>query len=163
MGIVMMHLRIAMILGLAAGLAGAAELKIASVPVNATNPPVIDVVLDPAGSDVSALQFDVEYDASVLDAAVEAGPAAVNAVKGVQSASLGSGKMRVVILGTNQNSMAAGPVALLKVTLKGSPEAGRSYPIKLSAVTGSTGKGEPVTITSRDGVVTIPGARKKGK
>ncbi len=156
-----MCLRTVLIFVLMAGAAGAAELKIGSGLLNAGSPAAVEITLDAAGETIAALQFDVEYDPAVLQVSLEAGSAAVDAVKGVQSASIGSGRLRAVILGNNQNSMANGTVAVLKVTLTGKADPGRSYPIRLTAPSGATGTGKAVTIAGRDGALTIAAGKRR--
>jgi hypothetical protein len=102
----------------------------------------------------TGIQFDVEYDAASLDIAIEAGPAAKQAGKSLRSAKVQDGKQRVLIIGFNKNAMSDGVVAILHVSYKGQ-EAGKTFPIRITATSGTNEKAERVAVTGKDGSVAV--------
>ena len=67
---------------------------------------------------LTGVQFDLEYDAAVLEVKVEVGAAAESAGKVVQTAVLGLARQRVLVIGFNRNTLGSGVVAILHVALK---------------------------------------------
>ena len=93
-------------------------------------------------------------DAAALDLSVEAGGAAKQASKTLQFRQLQPGKLRVLIIGFNRNTIADGVLALIHVTYKGT-ESGRSFPVHMTAQSGTDADAKPVAVTGKDGSVTV--------
>ena len=147
-----MRIRNAVMLLALATAANAAELSVASAMATAENRAALNVSLATRGDALTGIQFDIEYDATAVDVSVEAGPAATSAGKGVQSALVKPGKQRVIVFGLNQNGFSDGVVAILRVSLKDTAEAGL-HGIHLSALVGTNRRAETVAISGQDGSV----------
>jgi hypothetical protein len=150
-----MYLQTAIVLTMFAVAGNAAELSIGHGVVAAETPAAIGVSMAGGGATPTGVQFDLEYDAASLNVTVEAGPAAAQAGKGVQSAALPSGKLRVLIVGINRNVMADGVVAILHVSLKAPAAAGKTFPLGISASAATNAQAAAVPLTGRDGSVRV--------
>jgi len=106
-----------------------------------------------AGEDVAAgLQFDLEYDAAALDITVEGGPAAKQAAKDLRSAQIRPGKLRVLIIGFNRNTILDGVIAVVHVSFKGGDGA-KTFPVPVTAAAGTTANAEAISMAAKDGSV----------
>ena len=149
-----MRLQSIPVLLLLTALGSAAELTISSGTVSASQRVILTVNLKSAGEAVSGVQFDVEFDDAVFDVSLENGPAAEQAGKSLQSAALGEGKRRVLIIGLNQTSFSDGVVAILRASLKGNSEKGRSYSVRITSPVGTDLRAGSVSVSKRDAVGT---------
>jgi len=108
-----------------------------------------------AGKDAaSGLQFDLEYDAAALDLTVEGGPAVQQAAKNVRSAQIRPGKLRVLIIGFNRNTIPDGVIAVVHVSLKGG-DGSKTFPVHVTAAAGTTANAEAISVTAKDGGVRV--------
>ena len=131
---------------------------------NAANEATINVRLTSAEG-LTGVQFDLEYDAAVLDVKVEVGAAAESAGKVLQTALPGPARQRVLVIGFNRNTLGSGVVAILHVALK--ENAARKndaktntavrprYDIRLTESTGTNGEGQAVAVTGPNAVFTV--------
>jgi hypothetical protein len=136
-------------------LGSAAELTIGSATVSASQKVILAVNLKSAGEALSGVQFDVEFDEAVLDLSLENGPAAEQAGKSLQSASLGEGKRRVLIIGLNQTIFSDGVVAILRASLKENAEKGRCYSVRITSPAGTDPQAGLVAVSGHDGTITV--------
>ena len=150
-----MYFQTAIVLAMFAAAGNAAELSIEQGTLAAGKPATINVRLAAGTAAPTGIQFDLEYDAASLEIGVEAGPAAVKAGKSLQSAVIHDGRQRVLVIGFNKNAISDGVVAVLHVSLKGSGEAGKVFPVRLTAPSGTNQRAETVAIAGSDGSVTI--------
>jgi hypothetical protein len=144
-----------MVLLLFAVVGSAAELTLGSGTVSAGRSAILTLNLKSAGEALSGVQFDVEFDEAVFDVSLENGPAAEQAGKSLQSASLGEGKRRVLIIGLNQTSLSDGVVAILRASLKGNTEKGRSYSVRITSPAGTDPQAGLVAVSGHDGTITV--------
>jgi hypothetical protein len=108
-----------------------------------------------AGADaLTGIQFDLEYDAAALDITVEGGPAAKQASKGLQSRSIQSGRLRVLIIGFNRTTIADGVLALVHVSYKGT-ETGKTFPVRVTTSSGTNANAGQVAVTAKDGSIRV--------
>lgn len=135
----------------------AAELTLDTATVAGNNSPKLSLRLDSGGSELTGIQFDIEYDASRFDVRLEIGPAAEDAVKVLQSNTLLPGKQRVLIFGFNRNKFGDGVVAFANVTLKGTPDPGQTWPIRILDPVGTSAQGEGVPVKGISGSVKTAG------
>lgn len=149
-----MYLQTAIVLAMFAVAGAAAELSIEHGTLAAGKPASLGVRLAAGTAAPTGIQFDLEYDAA-LEISVEAGPVAGAAGKSLQSAVIQGGKQRVLVVGFNKNAISDGVVAVLHVSLKGSGEAGKVFPIRITATSGTNQGAETVAITGTDGSVKI--------
>ncbi len=127
----------------------AAELHLDSSAVAANQPAALSLRLQSGDSQLTGVQFDVEFDASQFDLKVDLGPAAESAVKVIQTNTLQPGKERVLIFGFNRNKIADGVIAVAHLSLKSGADAGdaaQSFPIRISETTGTTAEGQAVKV-----------------
>lgn len=149
-----MFLKTAIALAMLAVAANAAELSMEQGTLAPGKPVALNMTLA-AGTDApTGIQFDLEYDAAALDVSVETGPAAKQASKGLQSARIQAGKLRVLIIGFNMNIISDGVLALVHVSYKGI-DTGKTFPVHITASSGTNGKAEPVAVTGKDGSVRV--------
>jgi hypothetical protein len=153
-----MYLRTAIILAMLAVAGNAADLNIGQEVLSAGHPATVNVSLASGGAALTGLQFDLEYDATLLNVTVSAGASATQGGKNVQPAVISPGKLRVLIVGLNRNTITDGVVAVLNVSLKGSAEASRAFPIRMIAPVGTTASAQSVKISSTDGSVKVASA-----
>lgn len=146
--------RSAVALAILAASAMGAELTLSRGVLSADKPALLEMTLA-AGKDLpTGIQFDLEYDPAALDLSVEAGPVAQKAAKGLRSAQIRAGKLRVLIIGINRNTISDGVVAVVHVTYKGS-DAGKTFPLHVTAAAGTNANAESVAVTVNDGSVKV--------
>ena len=134
--------------------ANAAELSLEQATLTPGKPAILGMKLA-AGTDApTGIQFDLEYDGENLDISIEAGPAATQAGKSVQSRKIQPGKLRVLIIGFNRNAISDGVLANIHVSYKGQ-ELGKTFPIHVAASSGTNEKAERLTVTAKDGGVKV--------
>jgi hypothetical protein len=149
-----MFLKCAIALAMFAWAGNAAELILDGGSLAPGRPCTLNVRVA-VGQDVpTGIQFDLEYDAASLDIRVEAGPAAKQASKNLQSEKIRDGKLRVLIIGFNRNAISDGVLALVHVSYKGQ-DAGKTLPIHVTASSGTNEKAQSVAVTAKDGSVTV--------
>lgn len=121
----------------------------------------VTLALSP-GEEVGGLQFDLVFDANALGLQeVATGPAAKAASKDVFSSPLSSGRVRVLIAGLNQNTIADGVVADAFFEVAARARAG-SHPIAVRSVVLSDPFGNAVPTHRADGAITVRGKDPAG-
>jgi hypothetical protein len=144
----------AIVLAFLAVAANAAEISLEQGTV-APGKSVALAVKMAAGTDApTGVQFDLEYDAAALDISVESGPAAQQASKSLRSAPIQTGKLRVLIIGFNRNTISDGILAVVHVSYKGT-EIGKTFPVHITAQSGTNANAERVAVTAKDGSVKV--------
>ena len=134
--------------------ANAAELTLEQGTVAPGKPVALGMKLA-VGTDVpTGVQFDLEYDSTALDLNVEAGPAAQQASKMLRSAQIQAGKLRVLIIGFNRNTISDGVVAVVHVSYKGT-DTGKTFPVRITAPSATNANAERVAVTAKDGGVKV--------
>ena len=134
--------------------ASAAALSMDQAVLAPGKPATLNLTLTAGADAPTGIQFDLEYDAASLDVSLESGPAAKEASKTLQSAKLQPGKQRVLIIGFNKTIIADGVLAILHVSYKGQ-DTGKTFPIRITAASGTNQKAEAVAVTGKDGGVRI--------
>jgi hypothetical protein len=134
--------------------ATAADLAIEQGKLTPDKPVSLAVTLSAGSEAPTGFQFDLEFDPAALDLSIEAGPAAKQASKGAQSRTLQPGKLRVLIIGFNRNTISDGVLALIQVTSKGTG-AGKTFPVHMTAASGTNADAKAVAVTAKDGSVTV--------
>jgi len=150
-----MNYRNAVVLLAFALAAPAAELSVGSAALSADKPAALHVTLASGGAALTGIQFELEYDAKAVEVTVEAGQAATDAGKTLQSSPIGAGKRRVIIVGFNQNGIADGVVATIQVSLKDKATPGGDRAVRILAPVGTNRQGQSVPVTGRDGGVKV--------
>ncbi len=115
----------------------------------------LSVALQTQGAQISGLQFDISYDKTALTMAVAAGTATSAAGKSLSTNSQATG-VRVLIVGFNQTLIADGSVVNLTIAV--AANAAGSYPLTVSAASGTDPSGQAVAISASSGAVTVGGA-----
>jgi len=137
-----------------AAAANTAELSMEQRVLTPGKPVTLDLKLADGTDAPTGIQFDLEYDPASLDVTIEAGPAAKQAGKSLQSAKLQPGRQRALIIGFNKNMISDGVLAILHVSYKGQ-ESGKTFPIHITGASGTDQRAEPVAVTGKDGGVTV--------
>ena len=145
------------VLLLALGLsAQCAELVLDPVTAQAGSTVPIAVRFVAAGAQVTALQFDMNYDPLMVFGA-SAASAATSASKGVYLAAMATGHSRLLLAGMNQQALGDGPVVALAAFVTSSTPAG-AYALQLTNLAASDQNGNSVPLTSSGGSVTVTGS-----
>jgi hypothetical protein len=131
-----------------------AELAIENGTVAGHKPATLAMKLAAGAEKPTGFQFDLQFDAAALDLTVEAGPAAKQAEKEVQTWQLQPGKVRVLVTGFNRTAIGDGVLALIQVKDKGA-KSGKSFPVHLAALLGTNADAKAVTVTAKDGKVAL--------
>jgi hypothetical protein len=147
-------LRTAIVLAVLSVAANAAELTMGQGTLAPGKAVTLDVKLAAGTEAPTGIQFDLEYDAAALDISVEAGPAAKEAAKGLRSATIQAGKLRVLIIGFNRTTISDGVLAVVHVSYKGTAT-GKTFPVHLAGSSGTNADAKPVAVTTKDGSVRI--------
>lgn len=115
---------------------------------------IVPVVFASEKSSATVVQFDLEYDSSVMSLGVTIAEAARNSEKSLYTADVGPGQKRFVICGLNRIPILDGTIVTLFVIFK--PDAATGlYPLKLSGVVGADPSAVPVPVKSTDGSVAV--------
>ncbi len=97
----------------------------------------------------AGLQFDLEYDDSLVKVEVLPGTAAVLAEKTVQSASPSPGRLRILVIGFNQNVITNGVVALVRVSPIGETRSSPSTKVRLAGAAATDRSGADLELVAR--------------
>lgn len=150
-----MYLRAVILLATLVLAGNAAELSVEQAVLSLGKTGDVNVRLAVGNTVPTGIQFDLEYDAASLDLKVEAGPASAAASKNLQAAVIGPGKQRVLVIGFNKTAISDGVVAVLHVSLKSPADAGKVFPIHITATSGTNQKAENLAIAGSDGSVKV--------
>jgi hypothetical protein len=134
--------------------ANAAELSLEQGVLSADKTASLKMTFTAGKDAASGIQFDLEYDAADLDVTVERGPAAQQAAKDVRSAQIRPGKLRVLIIGFNRNTISDGVIAVVHVSLK-SGDGAKTFPVHVTAAAGTTADAETISMAAKDGGVRV--------
>jgi hypothetical protein len=149
-----MYIKAALALAVLAVAANAAELSLEQGTLAPGKPAALAMKLAVGGDAPTGVQFDLEYDADALDISVEAGPAAKQASKGLQSSRLKPGKLRVLIIGFNRNTISDGVLAIVHISYKGA-DGGKTFPIHITGSAGTDEKAQAIAVAAKDGSVKV--------
>ncbi len=106
---------------------------------------------------ISGIQFDLQYDNTVMTLTATVGDAANNAGKTLYSADLTPNTKRFLITGVNLNAINTGTIVNLSVALNANGLLGTS-PLTFSNVAGTDPNGMAASVTSSNGAVIIIGS-----
>jgi uncharacterized protein (TIGR03437 family) len=134
----------------------AAQLAVDSLNLSPGGGGTIAVAYSATGDQVSALQFDIEFDSSAFGIIAIPGSAIRSAGKNFYSADLGPGSLRILLAGLNRNSLTDGPILTLFVNVLPTASQG-SYSIVLTNALGADPAAAAVTISCSPGTITIAG------
>jgi uncharacterized protein (TIGR03437 family) len=141
--------------------ANAAQLSLPSL----TAPPGASLLLPVTFASQSAaatgLQFDLQYDDSVITLSATVGGAARISSKSLYLWDVVPGQRRFFILGLNRDLVADGALVNLFVNLSPTAPAG-PYPLKLLNVVATGSSAEAVTVNAVDGAVAVQGTAGSG-
>jgi hypothetical protein len=130
-----------------------AELSLSRLNVNPGGTAAVELRYASQGSQVSALQVDLHFDAANLTVSATAGSAATASGKALGSAELVPGTMRILLMGFTPSVLQDGVVAVLLVSA--SSTAHGSYSLQLSNALAADSAGGPLGLATIDGVVSV--------
>ncbi len=147
------------------GLIGESVVFSAVVSVAAgSSPPggsiILPISFASEGSSVSAVQFDLKYDSSVMSLGITAGDIARTSGKSLYIADVSSNQKRFVLCGLNQAPIPDGVAVSLFVNLTTDATPG-VYPLQLSNIVGATPAGEYAPVNGADGLVSVQAVRPR--
>jgi hypothetical protein len=145
------RMRVLLLILVLAGAGFGAELSVDKAAATVGNPAALSVHLQAGSSELTGVQFEVDYDASRFDVRLEIGPAATGASKVIQTNVLRPGKQRVLIFGFNRNQLTDGVVAIAYVSLKGAGATGPGELVRISEPIGTNAAGESVAVAVHGG------------
>lgn len=110
-----------------------------------------------SGESVSGVQFDIELAEDVaIVTAMDAGAAAVAAVKSVSFSKVGTGRYRAIVAGLNQNVIQDGELVLMRLDVGAAPPDG-AQPLEITGLVMSDPNGKAVSATAESGTVNVIG------
>lgn len=116
----------------------------------------ISLSITPGTEALSGVQFDLQYDSSVLSVVAIAGDAPRAAAKSVYFNDLSPGQRRFLCIGLNQNLMPAGTLLNLLINLSPNAAAG-TYALDFANLLGTDALGNTAPLTGLGGAITIQG------
>jgi hypothetical protein len=116
----------------------------------------IPVALSPGSSSVSSVQFDLLFASPFVYSAASAGSAASTAGKEVLANAIPGG-VRILIFGVNLNTISAGPVADVQLTISTGALPGAS-PVVLSGIIACDPDANPIAVSATSGSITTLGS-----
>ena len=131
----------------------AAQLSLPAISAGPGASLIVSALFTPT-SDVSGLQFDLQYDSSAMSLAAIAGNVLRIAGKSVYSRVLNPNEIRFLIVGLNQNSIPQGALLTFVINVSQSAPAG-SFTLALSNLVGTTPDGEGAPLSGQNGSVDI--------
>ncbi len=102
-----------------------AQLAADSLVLSPGSSGIVQVSYNSLGDQISALQFDLQFDRSVLSIIAIPGPAIRSASKNLYGADLSAGLHRTLVAGLNQNSLSDGSIVTLFLNVLPSAPVGR--------------------------------------
>jgi hypothetical protein len=131
----------------------AAELRIPNTALGPGEEAVAEIRYAAQGSQVAALQLDLNYDAASLRISAVAGPAATAKGKVIASADVAPGRKRILLYGFNQSVVADGVVVSLSVSAaSGAPG---SYDLRLTDAIAVDQNGNVVPLATINSSLTL--------
>jgi uncharacterized protein (TIGR03437 family) len=134
----------------------AAQLSLPNQSAGPNASVTVQVAFSRQSDSVSALQFDLQYDASAMSVVMTVGDAARSAGKSLYYTDLAPGKRRFLFVGLNQNCIPTGSLLNLFLNLYVSSDGG-VFPLAFSNAVGSDAEGQPLPVTTTDGMITVEG------
>jgi hypothetical protein len=134
-----------------------AQVSLPTQSASAGSNIVFPVTFQAGSVSIAGLQFDVQYDNTVMTVTASLGAAASSAGKSLYTADVTANTKRVVITGMNVTAISSGTVVNLSVTLNANDVTGVSQ-LNFANVVATDPNGMPTSITSSNGAVTIVGA-----
>jgi hypothetical protein len=135
--------------------AQSANLTVVSATGTAGTTVTIPVTLTPGSSSVSTLQFDLLFDPSFICSAVSTGSAAASAGKDAAANAIPGG-VRILVFGLNENTIPAGPVANIHLTISANAPVGSSA-VTISGTIASDLAASEVPVSAASGTITTLG------
>ena len=135
-----------------------------SLPTSATAPGaslLLPVSFASQSASVAGLQFDLQYDNSVLSLSPTVGDAARTSGKTLYLWDLAPGQKRFLIVGLNQDHLEDGILVNLFVNLSPTAPAG-SHPLRFLNVVGADSSAQAVTVGAIDGGINVQGTASTG-
>lgn len=146
-----------LLLVVSAPLAPAAELVIGRSSGDPGSSVTIPVALKTAGSPITSLQLEIEYDDDALTLEVRRGVQAEGASKQVKAANSAKNRSRILVYGVNHNNIEDGVLLQLAVRIKASTAAGEYRLVGKSAVA-TNASGAAMAVTVNSGALTVRAA-----
>jgi hypothetical protein len=139
-----------------AALAQSATLTVGSAAGIAGTTAVLPITLTPGTASISMLQFDLMFASSFAYSASSTGAAAAAAGKNAAASPI-SGGVRVLVFGLNMNTIGAGAIANVQLTISAGAPIGSS-PMTISGIIASDPAAIAVAVSGSSGSITTPGA-----
>ncbi len=147
--------RIAWIASVSTVASWAAQLSVSGQPGSPGSTLVIPVVFSAQSDSVSGIQFDLQYENTVMT--ITANGAGSSHGKSLYYTDVAANRKRFVLVGSNRDLLTDGPVLNLNVSLKAAAPAG-PYQLTTFNVIGTDPSGNPASINSASGRITITGS-----
>jgi hypothetical protein len=151
-------------LGAAAG-GGAATLRMGSVSAVPGQTVALPVVLETGGTQITALQFDVSYEAAKLVIGASTGPTAVSAGKNLAFQTLaGSGVARFLVYGFDSSPITDGEVVTLNITVAAGAGSGTTTVLNIANPVATDSMAQAVSLAAGSaGLVTVAATTTTGQ
>jgi hypothetical protein len=141
-------------------MAAAGELRVFTYPAapGLSVPGIVYFAAD--GEGASGIQFELQYDASIIQVELSRGDGAIRSGKDLFVADLEPGKKRAIIIGSNQNTIEENVLVVLAIHV-GRNVADGNYAIRLIEVVGVNPDGDAVPVGASGGVLTVAQRRHR--
>jgi uncharacterized protein (TIGR03437 family) len=133
----------------------AAQLSVSGQPGSPGATLVIPVVFSAQSDSISGIQFDLQYENSIMS--ITATPGGSSQGKSLYYADVAANRKRFVLTAPNRDLLVDGTVVNLNVSIKAAAPAG-PYQLTASNVIGTDPSGNPASINAASGKVTLTGS-----
>lgn len=146
---------------LTAPAASTAELSLSAPAAAPGSIALLAVTFASQSASVAALQFDLQYDPSVLSVSATVGDSLRTSSKALYTADIAPGRKRFLVAGLGANALVDGTLVNLFITVSPAAAA-RTYPLEFVNVAASDSSAQALPILANDGAVTVQGAAGSG-
>jgi hydrogenase maturation factor len=142
------------VLLLAVGAQQPTELRLETNQSTTSGPSQLQVSLTTGTESPTGIQFDLEFDNNAVEVKVLPGPVAQLAGKTVYTSTPASNKLRVIVIGFNQDVLTNGVVALVQVIARNGDTSPAGSLVRLTAPSATNRAGQSVSVTAPGSEIT---------
>jgi uncharacterized protein (TIGR03437 family) len=130
------------------------QITLPSQSVTAGTSVLVTVTFTSQQSSVSGIEFDVQFDNSVMSLGAILGDTATNAGKGMYTVSIAPNRKRILVSGNNQGLIADGTLISFLVNTSPTAAAG-TYALNLSNLAATDPSAQSIALSGVDGLLTL--------
>lgn len=137
-----------------ASIAQSSEIVLPNPSASAGANIVGQIQFEPQTNTISGVQFDLQYDNSVVGLTATLGGSGTSSGKALYSVDLNANTKRFLIIGFNQTTIPAGALVNLSLNVSANAPAG-VYPLTLSNISATDPKGNATPVNGANGTITV--------